>query len=84
MSLQYKLVLSYQFKQMPLYEYNCKDCGEFEAWRSLDEYNAPTACPECDDIAVKIFSVPNVNLNSGSFAAIDKINSAEPKLVKRK
>lgn len=69
---------------MPLYEYRCDDCGEFEAWQSLANYKAPTPCPECDAIAIKIFSVPNVNLNSGSFSAIDKINSAEPRLVKRK
>ena len=52
--------------------------------RSLSEYNAPMFCPECATLAVKILSVPNINLNSGSFSAINKANSAEPKLVKGK
>ncbi len=69
---------------MPLYEYRCKDCGEFEAWRSLSEYNAPMACPECDAVAVKIFTAPNINLNSGSLSAIAKNPATEPRVVKRK
>ena len=69
---------------MPLYEYNCRDCGDFEILRSLSQYNAPMLCPQCNVLAVKILSVPNINLNSGSFSAIDKINSAEPRLVKQK
>lgn len=69
---------------MPVYEYRCKNCGEFDALRSLSEYNAPMDCPECDTVAVKIFSAPNINLNSGSLSAIDKVNSAEPRLVKQK
>ena len=68
---------------MPLYEYRCQTCGEFEALRSLLEYNAPMHCPECDTVAVKIFSVPNINLNSGSISAIAKRNSTEPRLVKQ-
>ena len=69
---------------MPLYEYRCDTCGEFEALRSLSEYNAPMLCPQCDTVAVKIFSAPNVNLNSGSLSAIAARNSAEPRLVKQK
>ncbi|VEP13968.1 conserved hypothetical protein [Hyella patelloides LEGE 07179] len=69
---------------MPLYEYLCHNCGEFEALRSLSDYNAPMHCPECDVVAVKIFSAPNINLNSGSLSAISPKNSAEPRLVKQK
>ncbi|MGF1540726.1 MAG: FmdB family zinc ribbon protein [Pleurocapsa sp.] len=67
---------------MPLYEYRCNPCGEFEAWRNLSEYNAPMNCPECDRPAQKILSAPNINLNSGSLSAIAR-NSSEPRLVKR-
>ncbi len=69
---------------MPLYEYSCHNCGEFEALRSLAEYNVPMPCPKCETIGVKIFSVPNINLNSGSLSAIAKSNSTEPRLVKKK
>ena len=68
---------------MPLYEYHCNDCGEFEAWRSLAEYNAPMNCPHCDRLAAKVFSAPNINLNSGSLSAIARSKSAEPRLVKQ-
>lgn len=69
---------------MPLYEYRCNPCGEFEAWRSMAEYNAPIDCPQCNQIAIKIFSAPNINLNSGSLSAITKSESSEPRLVKQK
>ncbi len=67
---------------MPLYEYRCESCGEFEAWRSMSEYNAPMNCPECNQVAIKIFSALNINLNSGSLSAIAK-KSSEPRLVKQ-
>ena len=66
---------------MPLYEYNCDNCGEFEAWRTMAEYNAPVDCPECSQVAIKIFSAPNINLNSGSLSKIGR--SPEPRLVKQ-
>ena len=68
---------------MPLYEYLCNPCGEFEVWRSLAEYNAPMNCPNCQQTAQKIISAPNVNLNSGSLSAIAAPKSSEPRLVKR-
>ncbi len=67
---------------MPLYEYRCNSCGEFEAWRSMAEYNAPLNCPQCNQVASKIFSAPNINLNSGSLSAIASEKSSEPRLVK--
>lgn len=66
---------------MPLYEYRCNPCGEFEAWRRLADYNAPMNCPNCNQTAQKIFSVPNINLNSGSLSSIARSKSSEPKLV---
>ena len=67
---------------MPLYEYRCNPCGEFEAWRTMTEYNAPINCPQCSQPAIKIFSAPNINLNSGSLSAIAS-KSDEPRLVKK-
>ena len=68
---------------MPLYEYRCNPCGEFEAWRSMSEYNAPIDCPQCNRTATKVFSAPNINLNSGSLSAIARSRSSEPRLVKQ-
>lgn len=67
---------------MPLYEYRCNSCGEFEVWRSMSQYNAPANCPQCSQAAIKIFSAPNINLNSGSLSAIAS-KSSEPRLVKK-
>lgn len=68
---------------MPLYEYRCNNCGEFEAWRSMAKYNAPLDCPQCNQVAIKIFSAPNINLNSGSLSAIASGSTSEPRLVKQ-
>lgn len=70
-------------EKMPLYEYRCDSCGDFEAWRSISEYNAPITCSGCDRIATKIFSVPNINLNSGSLSKITA-KTNEPRLVQTK
>ena len=33
---------------MPIYEYNCQECGnKFSARRSFKDADAPIACPEC-------------------------------------
>lgn len=67
---------------MPIYEFRCNDCGEFEELRSLAASSAPANCPQCGEVAPKIFSAPNINLNSGSLSSIAS-NSQEPRLVKR-
>ncbi|HEY9814273.1 MAG: zinc ribbon domain-containing protein [Leptolyngbya sp. DLM2.Bin15] len=66
---------------MPLYEFRCADCGPFEQWRAMAEAKNPMHCPECHEVAKRIFSAPSVMLNS-SFRLREK-PSAEPKLVKR-
>ncbi|RMF20293.1 MAG: zinc ribbon domain-containing protein [Cyanobacteria bacterium J083] len=68
---------------MPLYEYCCHSCGEFEARRSLAQYNAPMQCPHCEMVAVKIFSTPNINLNCGSFSTFARENSQQPRIEHR-
>ena len=63
---------------MPLYEFRCDDCGVFDEWRSLAEYNNPANCPTCEEPAKKGFAPPM--LLSGS---IRLKQESEPKLVKR-
>lgn len=64
---------------MPLYEFRCDACGEFEIWRSMAEASQPAHCPECETPARRIFSAPNVSLNSGSLSRYSK----EPRVVKK-
>jgi len=40
---------------MPLYEYVCEECGlAFDMEASLDHYDKPVTCPECDGTAVRV------------------------------
>jgi len=45
---------------MPVYEYNCDECGSFTKLRSLDQSSAPANCPECGESSPKIFSAVNL------------------------
>ncbi|MEG3436528.1 zinc ribbon domain-containing protein [Pannus brasiliensis CCIBt3594] len=63
---------------MPLYDYRCPTCGDFEAWRSISELDNPLSCPNCSEIATRVFSPPLVNLNSGRFPS----KTGEPRLVR--
>ncbi len=66
---------------MPLYEYKCARCGMFEQWRRLAEVETPMLCPTCQGVARRIFSPPNVNLNSGSWGQRSG-EATEPRVVK--
>jgi putative FmdB family regulatory protein len=65
---------------MPLYEFKCNDCGIFDAWRAIAEYDRPANCPDCDRPAKRIFSPPTAIL-SGSLRL--KKENPEPTLIKR-
>jgi len=64
---------------MPLYEFRCQDCGVFDQWRTLAEFDAPAYCPTCEKSARRVFSAPM--LLSGSLRL--KRENPEPQLVKR-
>ena len=40
---------------MPTYDYDCPDCGGFDALRSLAQRNEPAACPDCGTRAPRVF-----------------------------
>jgi putative FmdB family regulatory protein len=65
---------------MPLYEFRCDDCGIFEAFRAIAEYNQPANCPTCEQPVKRIFSPPSAIL-SGSLRL--KKENSEPQLVQR-
>lgn len=45
---------------MPLYEFECEDCGPFAKLRNLDQSSLPAACPECGASSARVFSVINL------------------------
>jgi len=51
---------------MPVYEYDCGQCGPFSKWRSLAECSLPAECPACGVSAVKLFPVVNLRAMSSS------------------
>ncbi|PIK84714.1 hypothetical protein SYN65AY6LI_06780 [Synechococcus sp. 65AY6Li] len=65
---------------MPLYEFKCQTCGEFEVWRPLSQYRDPAYCPSCNQEGKRLISVPMVQLSSS--LPISK-GGREPKLIKR-
>ena len=68
---------------MPLYEFRCHTCGDFDAWRRLADFDQPMACPICQGSVKRLFSPPNLSLNSGRLGAIASRGSSEPRVVKR-
>jgi putative FmdB family regulatory protein len=66
---------------MPLYEFCCDGCGDFEAWRAIDDRDRLMYCPGCQNVAKRIFSPSNISLNVGSFQS--RQESKKPKLVQR-
>lgn len=64
---------------MPLYEFQCNDCGMFDLWRSMAESSDPAHCPGCHEPGRRIFSPPNVL--SGSLRL--KRENTDPQLIKR-
>ena len=45
---------------MPVYEFECPDCGRFTALRNLALSGHPAACPTCGTVSPKVFSVINL------------------------
>ncbi len=47
---------------MPVYEYECNDCGVFTALRKMSESSAPAFCQECGAESERIMSAPRLSV----------------------
>lgn len=68
---------------MPVYVYTCGGCGEFQAFRSIEERNAPASCPHCEEPARRIISSPNLALMPAAGRRAHAVNERsrhEPRL----
>ena len=45
---------------MPLYEFNCAECGPFTELLRVSECDMPAACPMCGITASRVISVPRL------------------------
>ena len=43
---------------MPMYEFLCPTCGAFEQWRPFEAAADPMACPICNTVAKRVYSLP--------------------------
>lgn len=51
---------------MPIYEYDCPQCGDFTVLRPMAERDEPCACPYCDTQSARvILSAPGHSLLAG-------------------
>ncbi len=65
---------------MPLYDYRCRNCGDFEQWLKMSDLALPVRCSSCDQVANRLISAPNISLNIGRLPHQDQT----PKVVTRK
>ena len=58
---------------MPTYDYECPDCGGFDAFRSLARRNEPAECPACGARAPRVLmSAPRLSaIATGTRRAIE-------------
>ena len=47
---------------MPVYDYECADCGVFPQHRPIAERDVPMACELCDQPLRRLISAPNLAL----------------------
>lgn len=68
---------------MPVYNYTCQDCGDFELFRSIEERNHLATCPVCSGLAERFIVAPNLalmNRNVRFAHATNERNRHEPRL----
>ncbi len=46
---------------MPVYEYECEEHGVFELLRPIAERAEPAPCPNCEQAAARVVSVPRLS-----------------------
>ena len=60
---------------MPIYEYECKDCGVFELILPYDKSSDPQDCPKCKrEGCPRVFSAPAIQFKGSGFYCNDSWN----------
>jgi putative FmdB family regulatory protein len=71
---------------MPLYEYQCDDCGTFSMLRKMSESNLSVLCESCGNPSPRVISVPNFALLGQATRQAHERNEKsahEPKAMRR-
>lgn len=68
---------------MPIYDYDCRDCGPFSAFRPMAEYDRPAVCDACGGQAPRaILTAPALAMMEGSVRrglAVNERSRNEPR-----
>jgi len=56
---------------MPLYDFNCEQCGNIELIIPVSEINTPQMCPNCQTLMKKMLSVPSIVFKGSGFYCND-------------
>ena len=51
---------------MPLYDYECEQCGPFREFRSIAKRQVPVDCPSCGVLADRVLTAPQLSLMSSN------------------
>ena len=71
---------------MPIYDYRCETCGDFEAWGKMSDSSAPAQCMVCGGSSGRIITAPSLAiLGSAQRFAHQRNEKAahEPKVTRR-
>ena len=72
---------------MPIYAFDCTECGPFEVMRPMADSALPASCPRCANEARRVFSPPGLALLDRPVrTALDREEKSahEPDVVTRK
>ncbi|BCJ85963.1 FmdB family zinc ribbon protein [Effusibacillus dendaii] len=67
---------------MPIYRFECPDCGAFEERLSVNELPSTLACPICKQMAKRIYTAPFV-WSMGAAIRKRVTESTQPKRMSR-
>ena len=67
---------------MPLYEYHCSGCGDFEATQAMARATAPASCPTCGKRAPRILSATAIG--GARRSGRRRGRGTEPRLVEQR
>lgn len=71
---------------MPIYDYRCDICGDFEAWGKMSTSSAPAQCEVCGGDADRIITAPSLAMLGSKQRIAHERNEKsahEPKITKR-
>lgn len=71
---------------MPMYEYECINCGVFSALRKMSESHQSTVCDECGCMGERIISAPRLSILGKAQRSAHEMNERsahEPKVSRR-